>query len=127
MMTRPPDAQTQTPMTDVLKKEYALETCGKSGRDEAYTNAAKERWLNTIWPDEFDALERELTAERERGRKVREVAERACECYFDIYDDNYGKGKPGRKSQELSAMNALSAALSRAESAPEDVPTVREE
>lgn len=47
-----------------LLDEYRLETSLSGGRDQKYREAARERWLEQIWPDEYAELERELEAYR---------------------------------------------------------------
>ena len=107
VMTRPPDAQTPTPRTDAVQAKQVY-----SGGYQEMAEHARQ-------------LERELTAERERGRRVREETIEECvkECEHRAFlchaHNEHGKG---REQGLLDAATHIRA-LSRAESAPADVPT----
>ena len=117
-MTRPHDAQ--TPRIEAWIREH------KSDMTEHFFLASTEIMRQ---------LERELQAERERGRRVKEETielrnallhtSRNCEHL------HHGKGQYHEATEACPVEAIIKAALSRAESAPEggkqDVPTVREE
>ena len=100
-MTRPHGAQ--TPRIEAWIREH------KSDMTEHFFLASTEIMRQ---------LERELQAERERGRRLVGALREIEEWRFDIRGDCVADARH-------VARQAL--ALSRAESAPADVPTVREE
>ena len=99
MMTRPPDAQ--TPLTESILKRCWPTECA------------------ALLVDHARQLELELTAERERGRRVREETieecARVCEVNAKAYRTNRGKLSSEAAQDCATAIRALS----RAESAPE--------
>ena len=118
-----PDAQTPTPRTDAAELDALIvDLPGQQTTDKVVRSIIARQ------------LERELTAERERGRRVREetIEECAKVCESRFHGSGYrNEHERFGANQELSACATAIRTLSRAESAPEggkqDVPTVREE
>ena len=94
-MTHPPDAQTPTPLTD----KVVVVCDGAPG------------WRHMVDADFARQLERELTAERERGRRVREETIERCIGVL-------GTGSDAHQEQALADAATRLRVLSRAESAP---------
>ena len=109
-MTPPPDAQTPTPLTERLRS-WAR---GKSQQSPA--------WECHEAADEIERLQRELTAERERGRRVREETIEKCAKIAEELKitTEWCEGSPRtyRMAMPVETAEAIRA-LSRAESAPE--------
>ena len=109
-MTRPHDTQTPTPRTDAAELDALIvDLPGQQTTDKVVRSIIARQ------------LERELTAERERGRRVRgetfEEAAKECEHRAFLCHAHSERGK----GQERGLLHAATyiRALARAESAPE--------